>query len=385
MALPFSRSLRSLQADGFRRSLWTIGIAVLLLTAWAIWMFLSRVRLYEVSARAEVQVRTASYPIEAPLAGQILALHFRLGQGIHAGKLLVDLDPKETQLQIAQKESALTSLAEQLDAIGREIRSHEESQQGEREAAEKSVGEAWARHREADVAARFAEDDLKRLKPLLEAEQIPQVQLVKAEADAEGRRAATETLQLAAEKLEKEQEVRKQTRLAEIAKLQGQEARLHGERDDAQTWIERLRHDLQKHQIRAPVSGRIGEVTDLQVGMSVAKGNKFATLVPPGTLRAVGEFPPSSAVGRIRPGQTARLMLESFPWTQYGSFAATVGEVASEAREGNIRVEFIVDAQSNSQITLQHGMRGVLEVEVERLSPAYLLLRAAGNIVKQRS
>ena len=39
---------------------------------------------------------------------------------------------------------------------------------------------------------------------------------------------------------------------------------------------------------------------------------------------------PVAVVGRIRPGQPARLRLEGFPWTQYGTVAATVAEHLNE-------------------------------------------------------
>ncbi|MBU0492019.1 MAG: hypothetical protein KKA73_28135 [Chloroflexi bacterium] len=47
MAIPFSRSIRSLQADDFRLSLAGLVIAGLLFTAWAAWFFFAQITLYE--------------------------------------------------------------------------------------------------------------------------------------------------------------------------------------------------------------------------------------------------------------------------------------------------------------------------------------------------
>jgi len=69
------------------------------------------------------------------------------------------------------------------------------------------------------------------------------------------------------------------------------------------------------------------------------------------------------------------MRLASFPWTQYGSLAAVVTRIAGEARDGKIRVELSVQPNSPSSIPLQHGLPGVVEIEVERVSPATLLLR----------
>ena len=53
----------------------------------------------------------------------------------------------------------------------------------------------------------------------------------------------------------------------------------------------------------------------------------------------MAEFEPASALGRIHSGQVAELRLTGFPWLQYGTVAARVASVASEPRDGSIRVE----------------------------------------------
>jgi hypothetical protein len=85
-------------------------------------------------------------------------------------------------------------------------------------------------------------------------------------------------------------------------------------------------------------------------------------------------------LGRIRPGQP-RLRLEGFPWTQYGSLAATVSRVASEVRNGRVRVELSVGPDRASPIPLQHGLPGNVEVQVERMAPATLVLHTAGKLL----
>ena len=101
----------------------------------------------------------------------------------------------------------------------------------------------------------------------------------------------------------------------------------------------------------------------------------------PGVLKIVADFLPPAALGRIQPGQPARLRLEGFPWTQYGAVAATVASVASEVRDGWVRVELAVRPDAASPIPLQHGLPGTIEVEVDHVSPAMLVLRTAGSLI----
>src|SRR5262249_49022544 len=140
-----------------------------------------------------------------------------------------------------------------------------------------------------------------------------------------------------------------------------------------------LENEIERRRIRAPVDGRLGEVAELRVGSFVDEGQKLGAIVPSGRLRVVAEFAPSSALGRIKPHQVARLRLVGFPWTEYGSVPAVVQTVASEVRDGTVRVELAFQQQPTSAVPFQHGLPGTVEVEVERLSPATLVLRAAGR------
>jgi multidrug resistance efflux pump len=104
-------------------------------------------------------------------------------------------------------------------------------------------------------------------------------------------------------------------------------------------------------------------------------------VVPPGTLKIMTDFLPPAALGRIQPGQPARLRLDGFPWMQYGAVSATVASVASEVRDGWVRVELAVRPDAAPPIPLQHGLPGTVEVEVDHVPPATLVLRAAGRLV----
>ena len=63
MPIAFSRSMRSLDADGFGRVLAGVLSAVLLLGGWGAWYVLSRVAVYKVTQNARLEVdRAPSIP-----------------------------------------------------------------------------------------------------------------------------------------------------------------------------------------------------------------------------------------------------------------------------------------------------------------------------------
>ena len=78
----------------------------------------------------------------------------------------------------------------------------------------------------------------------------------------------------------------------------------------------------------------------------------------------------------VRAGQTAQVRLDGFPWAQHGSVNARVQRVDGEVRE----VQGLQGREPRlPPQLLQHGLSGSVEVALESVSPAVLLLRAAGQ------
>jgi membrane fusion protein (multidrug efflux system) len=120
-------------------------------------------------------------------------------------------------------------------------------------------------------------------------------------------------------------------------------------------------------------------MSNLRVGSVVHEGDRLGAIIPQGGLKAVAYFPPGVALGRIRVDQAAQLRLDGFPWTQYGTISMAVANISNEARDGQIRIEFKVKSDATTRIPLQYGLTGAVEVEVDQLSPAALLLRIIGK------
>jgi membrane fusion protein (multidrug efflux system) len=68
---------------------------------------------------------------------------------------------------------------------------------------------------------------------------------------------------------------------------------------------------------------------------------------------------------------------------QYGTVAATVTRVGGELRDGRVRVELALHPDPASGIPMQHGLPAVAEIDVERITPARLVLRSIGGALGQ--
>jgi len=377
----FSRTLRLLGADRARSSCAGLLAAGGLLSAWCAWSLLAHVTLYEVTSTARIEVDRAIYPIQSPLLGRVTRTWLALGREVNAGDVLVELDASQERLQALEERARLAALSPQQDALRRQIAAEESAGAAEQRASQVAAEEARANARQAEVPATYSAAEEDRLRQLRAAGLIGEQEYQRGRANAQQSQFTAEREQIAVRRIEQEQHTHAFDRDSRIRALEAEIARLQGQMSTSRATIERLENEIARRAIRAPVAGRVGETASLRAGTVLHEGDRVAAIVPQGNLVIVAQFSPSSALGRIAPGQHAEVRLEGFPWTQYGSVRALVSRVATEVRDGMVRVDLAVDASRPTRIPLQHGLPGSVEVEVERLTPAALVLRSAGRLL----
>lgn len=379
MAVAFAQSMRALTADRGRWSWTGLLVVCMLLGAWGTWFVGARVAVYEVTQSARLEVDQAVYPIATPVAGRIVATHLVVGRAVQAGEVLAELDAEASRLQYEEARTQLVALKAQREARHQEKLAEQAAQEHERQAAGAALAERRAQHHEATIAARAAAEQAAIYNRLHRRGLASRLERLRTRSDADQKQAAAEALHLAISRLESDQRTQDSDRTARLTQFSREVTRLDGEIHTVEATLARLAHTIDQTRVRAPIAGHLGEVDTLQPGAVVRQGDTLGVVLPAGTLRVVANFPPAIALGRVRPGQPARLRLDGFPWAQYGSLAATVTSVATETRHGVIRVELHLEPQAPTAIPLQHGLPGTVEVEVERISPSTLVLRGVGK------
>jgi multidrug resistance efflux pump len=375
----FARSFQRLRADHSKSTLWISVVSGVALATWIVWAFFAQVSLYEVSTDARVELDGATYPIESPFAGRIVAASLHTGQHVRRGDLLIEIDAMAQQLQLHEVQIQAQGLEPQITQLNAQIEAERSMRSEEDRAVRLRTQEADNRVHEAQIPADYAAKNLGRIRELHAESYISAHDLEKAESDASQLRAAVSALEMAASRIPQDQMARNRERDVRIDRLQGEIATLDAQRDTLQAEIARLNYEIERRRIRAPVDGVIGEVVNLRVGAVVADGDRLGSIVPAGRLLVVAQYPAQAAFGRIHAGQSATLRLDGFPWAEFGTVSATVAEVGREVRDGKVRVELALLPRSSFRGSLEHGMPGTLEVAVERLSPLNLTLRTAGQ------
>ena len=379
MAMTFHSTMRSLEADHGKRGRLSAMVALGCLGAWGVWLAAAQVDLHEVSTAARVEVGDAAHPAEAAAGGRVLQVHVELGAEVRQGDALVVLDSGALRAERDELRAQHDAIGPQLDAARRELEAHQrmlDAMQGESRSV---VREARARWREAEAGARFSTEEARRLSLMHDRELSSELDASRAMATAERERAEEQALEIAVVREGDEQRVRERAQEIEIARLDRQIADLAGQAVTLAAALARIDRQIEEHTIRAPIDGRVGEIEPLRRGSYVELGARVATIVPVGQLRAVAEFAASEANGRLRAGQTARMLFDGYPAVEFGQLEATVLSVGNEARDGRIRVELRMASERLAGIPLEHGMTGTVRVRVERATPLSLMARALGR------
>lgn len=375
MASPFFRTLRALERERPRRRRLALGLA--LLGAWLGWMYFARVEVYTSSSDARLEARSKPSRAAAPETGRIVALHVELGRTVQIGDPLVELDHDVEVQRLEEARAHTRAVTQEIAALDARIRSERERRAAQWRLNTVSAQRAGLGVEAADQERRQRERLEEMSKQLSAAELLPRDQLWKAEDDAQGSRLK---VQGASIDLSQKLAARDYDDLDEesrIAELSLRVSELLAEHDLAVAAAATASAALERRTVRAAIAGRLGSITALQIGDVLSAGDVVATVVPDGELHVVAEFAPQE-VGRVIPGQHARVKLRGFAWTQFGMLDATVTDVANEPHDGTVRAELELLPSDDARVPLQHGLPGDVEVEVEKVSPFELLARSFG-------
>jgi multidrug resistance efflux pump len=374
---PFVHTLRSLKADTGSRA--SLGLLALLILTGALgaWLFLARIAVYEVSSKTRLELAGAAVTVHSEVPGKLSLIRAKLGQTVQTGDLLFELDASLEQRRLSSARTRLASLGPRIAETQKELDATLAAVKAESQTGLTAVQGARARAREARLQTQLAKSEAQRFSKL--EGHVAEIEVERATATAQMREASADASKIDVQRLIDDRRARVRNGEARAAALRVTLVTLQGEQQALSASAAELEEIIEKRHIRAPSSGLIGELPPLHPGSFVAEGAKLATVLPSTDLILVAEFEPASALGRIKPTQPAQLRLTGFPWLEFGVVPARVTQVAGEVRDGFVRVELELLRDSRPLIPFQHGLPGTVEVQVERTSPAKLLLRSLGR------
>lgn len=381
MRTPFSKTLLFIELEEQSGAGSVLFATTLLLLGWLTWLVLAKTTVYAVSEDGRLLAAGAASPIQTPVAGIVAETRLSLGAEVKAGTVLLELDSSAEKLRREEEETRAKGLLLAAESLEQVIVAEQGLAGATSQAAASRVTSAALRAKAAadvEVLSKQQDEAMRRLR---EASLASGLEALKAAEEMQRQRgqvrvSSAETA-LAVADLER---TRRETAVR-LLNLQRELVDLKSRAAASRVVIAQLDWEIARRKLRAPVDGVVADIVALPSGAAVGAGQTVATVVPHTTMKWVAHFPARDAVGRLRPGQAARIRLDAFPWTAYGPLSATVVSVGSEPREQRVRVELDIRGQ-NPNVVLSHGMTGATDVQVEELSPMRLLLRLSGHAVQ---
>ena len=375
---PFARTRQFVLGARLRRHAGLIVAVLALLAGWCGWLFLGRVSIYVVSQQMRVESAKFPLPVEVPVEGVVRACDLGLGRYVEQGDVLVRLDTRTLELERNGLDAEIHADEVAVQSLGIQVEAERNARSAVAELARKTESAGAAKVEASRTLSSYKDLETGFAERLHHATLLSDLDLLRAKGDAESLRAQLLASFAQAALDSSNGRVTVKDRDARIAGLDKTHADAQALLAVHRARLESTSHEIERRDIRAVATGSLADIVPCTPGMTVQPGTHLATLLPRSELRVVSFFRPEEAVGRIKPGQGARLLLDNFPWTQYGTVNAAVDQMGNEARAGLVRVELVIVGK-NPQIPLLHGLTGSVEVEVEKTSPWRLLLRMSGQ------
>ena len=333
-----------------------IGLPILLLVIGSMW-FYYRDRV----STDDAQVDGHLVPVASRVYGSVEQVLVEDNQAVKAGDLLVRIDPKDTEVKVAQAKAALAQAQAQVQAAEADL---QRSKVSFDQAQGSDVDNAKATLDSKKATLDRAVADLARMKPLAERQEISALAYdgFKAQAEvAEGEhRAALKRLN----SLQQEAGVRKVSVGAQGARLSAALAQV----EQAKANLEALELQLGYTRITASVDGVVTRKY-VETGQIIQPGQGLMTLVPLHQVWVTANFK-ETQLKRVVPGQEAEIKVDmngAVLKARVDSIAGSTGSRMSllppENAVGNfvkvvqrIPVKLRIEDQEAGKVQLRPGM-----------------------------
>lgn len=318
------------------RMRWLIALLVLVAVA-------ASVLLYRYFAAWEstddAQIDGYIYPVSSRVSGYVTRVLVDENQYVEAGTVLVQLDPKDYEVAVANAKATFANDQASAAALRTNVpltsvntSSQLSTAQADLDnakagliAAQRSFEAAQASLRQAEANDLKAQDDVTRYKPLAEKDEIPQRQYTQAVDTQRATAAAVEAARASAAGAEQsvtQARARIAQAEAELQYAQTQPQQISVQRSraqaaDAETQraaaiLQQAQLNMQYTTVVAPVSGIIGQ-RSVQPGQNVSPGQQMMTVVPLDSqnIWVTANFK-ETQLKKMRPGQRVKISVDTY-------------------------------------------------------------------------
>jgi membrane fusion protein (multidrug efflux system) len=378
-----------------RNLIFVLAVVVFIVAGLFLWHYLSG---YESTDDAQADVHL--YPVSARISGYVIRVNVNDNQWVNKGDVLVEIDPTDYQVALAQAQANLASA----EATARSLNitvpitsvntvsqlqftaSGIEDARAAASAAEKQLAAAHQQVEAAQANDVKAQDDLRRYKLLVDKREVsPQIydQALATAKSNSANVAAAQASESAAEQFVQQAQSRlvqatanhayAQTGPQQVSSTKARVQAAVADVEQKRAVLQQAELNLQYTKIIAPVSGEINKT--VVVGLNVEPGQQLLTVVPLDDVWVTANFK-ETQLKHMQVGQKADIHVDSSGATLHGhvdSIAGATGPLFSllppENATGNyvkivqrLPVKIVLESGENRDRKLRPGMNVVPDV-----------------------
>ena len=253
-----------------------------------------------VLANGELQPLGAERPIKAPFGGIVKEILVREGQAVKIGQALMRLDAQVSQKRAQTLKTQLKLEVKRFEEESRSIKARVSSLRERKEGLKRAL--LTEEEIYTNIIPLAQQGAFKRTELLRQRNRVEQLESEVAQA-----RANLQEVQAQLLKMEQES-------LREISDLERQ--------------LVEVEDTLSKEILSSPVDGLVFGLVPSSPGYATSAGETLVNVVPGGVLEAK-IFVTNRDVGFLKKGMKARVRVDAFPYTQFGSLPGTLKSVGT--------------------------------------------------------
>ena len=304
----------------------------------------------------DAQIDGYIYPVSSRVSGYVTQVRVDDNQYVEAGTVLVQLDPKDYNVAVANAKATLANDRASAAALQTNVpitsvdttsqlstaQADIESAQAGLLASQKSFDAAQASLLQAEANDLKAQDDVTRYKPLAAKDEIPQQQYTQAVDSQKATAAAVAAARASAASAEQavtQARARVAQSQAELQYAETKPQQISVQRSRAQAAeaeseksaaiLQQAQLNLQYTTIVAPISGIVGQ-RSVQPGQNVSPGQQMMTIVPLDSqnIWVTADYK-ETQLKYMRPGQAVRIHVDTYGRTYNGHVLNIAGSTGA--------------------------------------------------------
>jgi membrane fusion protein (multidrug efflux system) len=308
--------------------------------------------------------------LAAKVSGYIATIEVENDRHVNKGDVVARIDDVDYRLAVQSARDKLATLEATTARIGKQV-----------EAAKAQVAQAEPQIASARADRLRADLEFDRQSRLSVADFASKAKFEQARADRDRAVASVKGAEAALLVAQ-----------ANVDVLEAQRTEAARTADEARTQLARAERDLAFTEIRAPVSGVVGNRA-VQVGSYVTPGQRLAALIPLDTVHIDANFK-ETQLAPIHPGQVVRLEVDAYPGREVPATVESIAPASGsqysllppENATGNftkivqrLPVRVKVDPKVAAEGILRPGMSVVAKVDIRDPEKARAAMEAGGH------